>query len=133
MLFNYSIEQNQQNLKQRKHVLGIFIDLSKAFDTLAHDRLINKLEHYGIRVRSALNLIKSYLSSRTQYVNVLDEKSDTLPVLFGVPQGSVLGPLLFLLYVNDIISNVSEKGKFVLFADDTNVFVATDTIELAYR
>ena len=127
---NYSIDHIQQNLKQRKHVLGIFIDLSKAFDTLAHDRLIDKLEHYGIR-GSALNLIKSYLSGRTQYVNVLDEKSDTLPMLFGVPQGSVLGPLLFLLYINDI-SNASDKGKFVLFADDTNVFIAADTIELAY-
>ena len=89
---NYSIN----HIKKGNHVLGIFIDLSKAFDTIDHDILIKKLENYGIR-GVALELIKSYLADRTQYVNVLGETSEKLHVLFGVPQGSCLGPLLFLI------------------------------------
>ena len=79
-----------------------------------------------------MNLISSYLSNRKQFVNVLDTKSDELSVEFGVPQGSVLGPLLFLLYINDIC-NITNKGKFVLFADDTNIFVAADSKNKVYK
>ena len=85
---------------------------------------------YQIR-ENALNLFKSYLSDRNQFVSVLDEKSDLLPVKFGVPQGSVFGPLLFLLYMNDI-SNIKEQGKIILFADDTNIFVTGETSAEAY-
>ena len=113
------------------HKNSIFIDLSKAFDTIDHRKLTTKLERYGIR-GNALQLITSYLSNRKQYVNVLDTKSDELPVEFGVPQGSVLGPLLFILYINDIC-NISTNGKFVLFADDTNIFVAAESISKVYE
>ena len=94
---NHSVKIIDDALRKKKHVLGIFIDLSKAFDTIDHDTLLVKLNRYGIR-SNALNLIKSYLSRRTQYTEVLCEKSDSLTVEYGVPQGSVLGPLLFLLY-----------------------------------
>ena len=122
---NYSVRIIEESLRKKNHILGIFIDLSKAFDTIDHSTLLTKLERYGIR-GNANSLIKSYLSNGTQHIEVLGEKSDPLMIKYGVPQGSVLGPLLFLLYINDI-SNCSNLGIFVLFADDTNIFVEGKT------
>ena len=99
---------------------GIFIDLSKAFDTVNHQILLNKLEHYGIRGH-ALELFKSYLSNRNQYVHLGKCKSQSRPISCGVPQGSVLGPLFFLLFINDLPKCCS-TGKVRLFADDTTIF-----------
>jgi hypothetical protein len=104
------------------HTIGIFLDLSKAFDTINHDILLSKLHHYGIR-GLALDLLSSYLSDRFQFTSFDSHLSDRLPVSCGVPQGSILGPLLFLLYVNDIPSS-SKHLSFVLFADDTNIFLS---------
>ena len=118
---NFSVNQIIDELKVRNHVLGIFIDLSKAFDTIDHGKLIVKLEHYGIR-GTTLKLLKSYLNNRVQYANYKGIDSDLCKIEFGVPQGSVLGPLLFLIYINDLV-NASSNGTFVLFADDTNIFV----------
>ena len=111
----------KQSIEKGDHVFGIFINLSKAFDTIDHQILARKLNHYGVR-GNALLLIKSYLFNRKQCVSALGEISEQLAVIFGVPQGSCLGPLLFLIYINDI-SNICNSNELILFADDTNIFV----------
>ena len=123
----YSSNIINNSIKNKKHILGIFIDLSKAFDTLDHTILLQKLENYGIR-GIANELLKSYLTNRQQYTSILNETSSTEPIKYGVPQGSVLGPLLFLLYINDIINCITadENIKLVLYADDTNIFIMGD-------
>ena len=99
---------------------GVFIDLQKAFDTVNHSILLKKLEHYGIR-GTVLDWFSSYLSNRKQFVSVNGATSDHATITCGVPQGSVLGPLLFLLYINDL-PNASKVLSFYLFADDTNIY-----------
>ena len=101
--------------------IGVFLDFKKAFDTVPHDILLKTLYAYGIR-GPALKLLKSYLSDRTQYVIYDGIQSTTLPISCGVPQGSILGPLLFIITMNDI-GNVSEFLYTILYADDTCVLL----------
>ena len=109
----------------------IFIDLQKAFDTVDHAILLEKLNHYGIR-GTVNDWIASYLTSRIQTTQIGNLISKKEKMLFGVPQGSVLGPLLFLIYINDIY-NASSKFGFYLFADDTNLIYPQSTLVNIYR
>ena len=113
-------ETVKSTLDNKRFGCGIFIDLQKAFDTVNHKILLSKLEHYGIR-GCALEWFRSYLSDRKQYVSANGSNSNLLSITCGVPQGSVLGPLLFLIYINDL-PNASKKLNFYLFADDTNIY-----------
>ena len=115
-------------LDEKKFVCGVFVDLQKAFDTVDHSILLAKLHHYGIRGK-AHSLFKSYLTGRKQFVSVSGSNSAELLMKHGVPQGSVLGPLLFLIYINDL--NFAINGSIVHhFADDTNLLCIADSLEL---
>ncbi len=116
-----------QLLDNSEFVISIFIDLKKAFDTVNHSILLNKLYHYGMR-GPCFTLLNSYLSQRYQRVKISCKNSQStfsnfLPINCGVPQGSILGPLLFLLYINDM-PNLSPSLNFILFADDTTITVS---------
>ena len=122
----YLIDKVSNALENGEFVLGLFLDFSKAFDTVNHSILFEKLEYYGIR-GIPLEWFRSYLDSREQYVEYGGTKSDKDIISCGVPQGSILGPLLFLLYINDL-AFVSDKLFSLLFADDSNMFISGKNI-----
>ena len=118
-----------QSLENGKYVLGVFLDFSKAFDTVNHTILLTKLYHYGIR-GPAFTWFQSYLSDRQQFVTYNGIQSSMKVVKCGVPQGSILGPILFLLYINDL-ANICRNTLPFLFADDTNLFISgTDLTQI---
>ena len=119
-------EKIKNTIDNGKYGCGIFIDLKKAFDTVNHKILLTKLEHYGIR-GNILKWFESYLSNRKQFVFYNGVSSDIASFTCGVPQGSVLGPLLFLIYINDL-PNISSKLSFFLFADDTNIYYESNNL-----
>ena len=114
------IDDITNNLDNGQHTDCLIMDFSKAFDKVSHSLLTHKLQHYGITGKTN-NWIKSFLCERTQRVLIEGEASDSIDVESGVPQGSVLGPSLFLFYINDMPENI--KSTVRLFADDTIAYI----------
>ena len=109
-----------RSLENGECVIGVYLDFSKAFDTVDHEMLLSKLPHYGIK-GNCLNWFQSYLFYRKQFVTYNGVSSPVNRITCGVPQGSILGPLLFLLYINDL-GNICSSTTSILLADDTSIF-----------
>ena len=118
-------------LENKDTVLSVFLDLSKAFDTIDHQILLHKLEFYGIR-GTPLKWFKSYLSNWKQYVKYNNSDSLQQDITFGVPQGSILGPLLFIIYISDIPFCV-KHCKTIQFADDTTIYKTGKQVNNIYE
>ena len=116
------IDDVSKSIDDGNITVGVFIDLAKAFDTVDHAILLNKLNFYGIR-GTALNWFRSYLTNRNQYVYLNGAESSCALIRCGVPQGSILGPILFLIYINDL-NSFSKTLNTIVFADDTNLFLS---------
>ena len=113
-------------LDRKQIALLLLVDFSKAFDMVDHKILLKKLEHYGIR-GTVLQWFASYLTNRQQYVHVNNQNSEKLPLKYSVPQGSILGPTLFIIYINDL-PGIFKQAKFIFFADDANIIVKGESI-----
>ena len=113
------VEGIQKQLDAGNYTAGVFVDLKKAFDTVDHNILLEKLDYYGIRAVTK-NWFESYLNNQKQFVTLNGSDSSSKPVSIGVPQGSVLGPLLFLVYIIDLHKCV-KYSKVYHFADDSNM------------
>ena len=119
-------KQLTKSIDYKLCTIGVFIDLKKSFDIFDHSLLLQKPNRYGIR-GIANSWLSSYLRERSQYVFYNNENSDAMNICCGVPQGSILGPKLFILYINYMV-NISKKFKFIIFADDINLFCTSKDI-----
>ena len=113
------IDRLLNQLNARKIPSNLYIDLSKAFDSFSHDILLDKLRYYGV-TDGSIQLLKSYLSNQKQYVQIDGVMSSMQYIQTGIPQGSIVGPLLFSIYINDIVK-CTEKFNCILYADDTTL------------
>ena len=114
------IENVSKTIEEKKYTLSVFLDLSKTFDTIDHSILLYKLHYYGVR-ELPYEWFKSYFSNRSLQTEINGKLSPPTLINLGIPQGSILGQLLFLIYVNDL-SKCLSSGQAIMFADDTNFF-----------
>lgn len=125
------VDKITKNLHEKNNSIGIFLDLSKAFDTVNHNILLTKLENYGIK-NTVLTWVQNYLEEREQFVYVNNLSSSRGKLLCGIPQGSILGPLLFLIYINDL-RVVCKNVMPLMFADDTCLLLSHSNIDTLIR
>ena len=118
------LETTLSGLKNGLKTGSIYLDISKAFDAVPHCLLLRKLEYFGIRDRG-LMWFESYLTDRTQYVSVRNKSSKKYKSTYGVPQGGILAPILFILFINDIV-NSSDIFDFSIYADDTCLMISSE-------
>ena len=128
MAFITPVDRITEALDNGDYVVGVFLDFSKAFDTVDHAILLDKMFIYGVQTIT-LQWFKDYLTGRSQYVTYNGFKSNNSEIKCGVPQGSILGPLLFLLYFNDL-ALVYEACFSILFADDSNMFISRKDVQV---
>lgn len=119
------------SFEKQKRQIAVFLDLTKAFDTVSHFKLLEKLNNYGVRGISN-KLLSSYLESREQYVKIGEEKSDINVIRYGIPQGTVLGPTLFSIYINELLF-LKTEAKIIAYADDTVLLVEDDCWEAVFE
>ena len=125
------ISQTLNVFNENKYTLGISVDLSKTFDIVDHDILLKKLDMYGIKGKN-LKWFHSYLTNRKQFIKCRDQNTDLEVLRCGVPQGSILGPLHFLIFVNDL-KNSTKLLDPIMFADDTNLFYTNKNIKVLFE
>ena len=124
-------EQIRNACDRNLYTCGVYLDLQKAFDTVNHEILLEKLKYYGIK-ETSYNWFKSYLCERLQYTQIKDSESSLKAVSHGVPQGSVLGPLLFILFFNDMHTSV-KHSKVHHYADNTNLLLTSNSLKKINR
>ena len=124
-------EKIQKALDNNNFACGVFLSISKAFDNVNHEILISKLEYYGVQ-ETMLDLFKNYLKNRTQFTLINNSTSETLNVKSGVPQGSILGPLLFFIYINNM-HLITEHADMHHFADDTSLLYGHKSIKKSIK
>ena len=125
------LNDTYNNINESKYTIATFIDFKKAFDTINHEILLGKLKNFGVR-SLPLKWIESYLYNRRMYVDFNGTHSTSKTVNIGIPQGTVLGPFLFILYINDIF-NSSKILKFLLYADDTTIYLSGHNLKSLFE
>ena len=117
-------------MHNKKHTALVLLDFSKAFDSVDHSILLKKLSNVGVSGEALINWFESYITDREQFVHIGSSVSEVLPITHGVPQGAILSPLLFCIYINDL-SRVPQASELESFVDDSKIFMSFPIEDIA--